>query len=128
MQRHDVTALLQKIKANADYGQFQAVMLLMTPFHQDNHIIAIREHMVGYVLARGVAHRLHQLFSLFDRPQVWQNAPARCEVAKPAVILLGSKSHSQLSGWRHTLYAQSLHATGQLGLLTQHVAWLLRVV
>lgn len=42
----------------------------MAPFPQDKHLAAVREHMVAYIVARGIPHRLHQLFSLFDRPQV----------------------------------------------------------
>ena len=34
----------------------------------------MRDHVIGYILACGIAHRLNELFSLFDKPQVILNS------------------------------------------------------
>lgn len=36
----------------------------------DAVLLAMREDLVGYIMAAGVVHRVDELFSLFDRPQV----------------------------------------------------------
>ena len=36
----------------------------------DAALLAMREDLVGYIMAAGVVHRVDELFSLFDRPQV----------------------------------------------------------
>ena len=43
---------------------------IMAVHSSDSQLVAIRQHMGGYILAKGIVHRLHELFSVFDRPQV----------------------------------------------------------
>ena len=52
----------------------QAVQMLISPLPLDSKLSAMRNHVVGYILACGIAHRLNELFSLFDKPQVILNS------------------------------------------------------
>ncbi|DBA76621.1 TPA: hypothetical protein ACH3X2_008668 [Trebouxia sp. C0005] len=53
----------------------QAVRMLITPLPLDNELSGMRDHVIGYILACGTAHRLNELFSLFDKPQGEKAAP-----------------------------------------------------
>lgn len=48
----------------------QAVCMVISPLSLGGEQAVMREHMIGYILACGIAHRLNELFSLFDTPQV----------------------------------------------------------
>ena len=48
----------------------QAVLILISPLPLDSQLSVMRDHVIGYILACGIAHRLNELFSLFDKPQV----------------------------------------------------------
>ena len=63
-------------------------MRLLKHRESDAVLLAMREDLVGYIMAAGVVHRVDELFSLFDRPQV-------------TCLTTGSDSHMQSScrGW-----------------------------
>ena len=48
--------------------------MLISPLPLDSQLSGMRDHVIGYILACGIAHRLNELFSLFDKPQVILNA------------------------------------------------------
>ena len=54
-------------------GCLQAVRMLISPLALDSQLSGMRDHVIGYILACGIAHRLNELFSLFDKPQVIRN-------------------------------------------------------
>ena len=51
-------------------GCTQVVSMTIRPLPVEGQLLPMRDHVVGYILACGVAHRLNELFSLFDKPQV----------------------------------------------------------
>ncbi|KAL0051384.1 hypothetical protein WJX82_006453 [Trebouxia sp. C0006] len=53
----------------------QAVRMLISPLPLDSQLSGMRDHVIGYILACGIAHRLNELFSLFDKPQGEKAAP-----------------------------------------------------
>ncbi|KAL0033380.1 hypothetical protein WJX77_006860 [Trebouxia sp. C0004] len=53
----------------------QAVQMLISPLPLDSKLSGMRDHVIGYILACGIAHRLIELFSLFDKPQGEKAAP-----------------------------------------------------
>ncbi len=55
-------------------GCLQAVRMLISPLPLDSKLSGMRDHVIGYILACGIAHRLNELFSLFDKPQVILNS------------------------------------------------------
>ncbi len=55
-------------------GYMQAVRMLISPLPLDSQLSGMRDHVIGYILACGIAHRLNELFSLFDKPQVILNS------------------------------------------------------
>ncbi len=48
--------------------------MLISPLPLDSQLSGMRDHVIGYILACGIAHRLNELFSLFDKPQVILNS------------------------------------------------------
>ena len=48
----------------------QVACCFISPLPANAEIAAVRSHMVSYTLASGIVHRMNELFSLFDRPQV----------------------------------------------------------
>lgn len=48
----------------------QVACCFISPLPANAELAAVRSHMVSYTLASGIVHRMNELFSLFDRPQV----------------------------------------------------------
>ena len=48
----------------------QMVCMIISPLPLERELSVMRGHVIGYILASGIAHRLNELFSLFDKPQV----------------------------------------------------------
>lgn len=49
---------------------FQMVCMIISPLPMERELSVMRGHVIGYILASGITHRLNELFSLFDKPQV----------------------------------------------------------
>ena len=47
-------------------------MLVLTLWHlpKETEVQAMRDDVISYIMAAGIVHRIDELFSLYDKPQV----------------------------------------------------------
>ena len=62
-------------KAEVAFAALQVLVRVLQHRVSDAVLLDMREDLIGYIMAAGVVHRVDELFSLFDRPQVtcWEH-------------------------------------------------------